>query len=91
MSSKLTKSEQLKRKANKPPKKNSSFNESGDDENDDDETCFLLTFEEKEGIKDFGVVKASDVEVLVTNPDMGIYKYRGKSYVVDILKRGIAF
>ena len=86
MSSKLIKSEQLKRKANKPPKKNSSFNESGDDE-----TCFLLTFEEKEGIKDFGVVKASDVEVLVTNPDMGIYKYRGKSYVVDILKRGIAF
>jgi len=96
MASNLTRSEQLKRKAQRKPTENFDTDES---EKDDDDfqrrrallkTCLLIAFEEKEGKKDFAVVKKSEVQVLSSNLDKGIFKYRGKSYVVDILKRGKA-
>jgi hypothetical protein len=89
MASNISKSEQLKRKSRKAAEKFDT-DESGDDDYDADK-YYLVTFEEKEGKKDFSIVKASDVGVLALDPKKGIYKYRGKSYIVDILKEGQTF
>ena len=92
MSSKITRSEQLKRKSYRKQTKEFETDESGGDDDDYDEDKFyLVTFEEKEGKKDFAIVKASDVGVLANDHKKGIYKYRGKSYIVDILKEGKTF
>jgi hypothetical protein len=90
MASNITKSEQLKRKSQRNLKEKYDTDD-GEDEDDEEDLCYLVTFEEKEGKKDFSVVKASDVGVLAVDPDKGVYKYRGKSYIVEILKRGKTF
>ena len=74
-------SEQLKRKF---PKRNFEKQISDDEE----ETFYLISFEEKNNKREFGIVCSTDVKCIPGNLDKGIYKSRGKTYTVTILKRG---
>ena len=79
-------SEQIKRKKRGAVSKEIN---SSDTEEDLDE-FFLISFvgDNSRVAKEFAIIKANEVTLIVGEPDRGLYKYRLKKYDVEILKRG---
>ena len=77
-------SEQLKRKKTTVSKVVNTT-----DTEEEDEDYFLISFsEELQNRIEYAIVKSIDISLATNYPDTGVFKYRGKKYTVNILKRG---
>ena len=82
----MSRSEQVKRKF--PRGATAAAKAQSDNEDEDEDEYLLISFEEDKGVKEFSIVKKSEVKLLPESLDIGTIINKNKSHVVEIIKRG---